>query len=212
MAFTMKRVLGAVAYATPGEPVTAQMLVLHLRGAEKSVASALHYLLPVLHISQTTGLIPTLHSSLSGYLSNAERSGDFYCNNRQCIDHRLIALRCFDLMRTHLRFNICDLRTSYLFDHDVPNLEECIHGAISSKLLYACQYWARHLLSVGFSDELCSIMVEFLSSCLLVWMEVLNLRGCIRWGVSMLMEVQDWLSVSGTCIPPILCTKAAPGS
>jgi hypothetical protein len=138
--------------------------------------------------------VSTLHASFPDFLLDQQRSGQFYCDRAQ--HHHLLTDRCFDLMKKQLRFNICDLRSSFVFDRDVVDLEDRVKKNISAGLFYACRYWGEHLPLATLSDGLHDKLAEFLADRLLFWMEVLNLRKCIRASISILVQVEKWLLVS----------------
>ena len=87
--------------------------------------------------------------------------------------------RCFDLMKSQLRFNICDLETSFKFNRDVLDLRERVNKQIHPGLLYACRHWASHLRDVPYSSEILSELDNFIYKQLLYWIEVLSLTGCL---------------------------------
>jgi hypothetical protein len=177
------------------EPMTPQMLGLLLGLTEQQVSLSLEPFRSVLHVSENNGLVSTLHASFPDYLLDSSRSGDFHCDQSQ--HSEFLARRCFDVMKEQLRFNICNLQSSFLLDKDVPDLQKRAEEAISPTLLYASRYWGEHLQLAAASATLCSCLAEFLSERLLFWMEVLNLRGLIGIGAPILHQVQSWLSVSG---------------
>jgi hypothetical protein len=177
------------------EPTTSEVLA-NLLGLddESQVELALEHLRSVLHVSEGTGIISALHASFPDYMLNQERSGRFFCDEAQ--HSRSLAIRCFGLMKDLLRFNICDLSSSYVLDEDVPNLSDRVNERIVPHLLYACKYWGDHLSRAGSSSELCDLLSDFLSVRLLFWMEVLNLGICIDSGGSVLQKARAWLEVS----------------
>jgi hypothetical protein len=176
------------------EPMTIHTLASLLGLTERQVSSALRPLRSVLHISTKSRLVSMLHKSFSDYMLDRTRSGDFYCNVTR--HSQLLASRCFDVMKEQLRFNICDLKSSFVFDKDIPYLEDRVDKCISPVLLYACCYWSEHLRLANASEELHDKLADFVSLRLLFWMEVLNLSKSMSTGTSMLLQAQTWLSVS----------------
>lgn len=178
------------------EPLKTSALASLMALTEQQVVSALKPLQSVLHISEKGQLVSTLHASFPEYMLNHLRSDKFYCDKAK--HNRVLASRCFEVMQAQLRFNICHLESSFIFDRDVLDLERQIEKYISSVLFYACRYWGEHLTLVDVSDayDLSMKLLEFLAHNLLFWMEVLNLKQCIGTGVSTLRHAQVWLSVS----------------
>jgi hypothetical protein len=144
------------------EPMTAKTLTELLQlGDERTTRSALEPLRSVLHIPESTGLVSTLHASFPDYMLNRERSGEFFCDLEA--HSALLAQRCFEMMSDSLRFNICNFKSSYLFDEDVPDLSARIEEHIAPQLFYACRYWGDHIELSGVSDKLPSLIEDFLS-------------------------------------------------
>jgi hypothetical protein len=156
--------------------------------------SALQPLRSVLHISESSGLVSTLHASFPDFMFSRERSGSFFCDVAK--RSQLLARRCFKVMQEQLRFNICSLGSSFVPDEKVPDLQSRIQDAISPALWYACRYWADHLPLAANSNELSDMLRKFLSLQLLFWMEVLNLRREIAVGTEVLVKAKLWLQVS----------------
>ncbi|CUA73024.1 Ribosome assembly protein 4 [Rhizoctonia solani] len=175
------------------EPVTLEVLTI-LAGLEdiNQVLTALKPVLSVVHISERTGLVCALHASFPEYLFHQERSGRFFCDGEK--QHRLMAQRCFTLMEGQLRFNICNLQSSYVFDHMVPDLAKRIEFNISAPLAYACHHWAGHLCLAPVSLGLCDRLYTFLTKRMLFWMEVLNLQRRPMAGLYALLSSQRWIS------------------
>ncbi len=84
---------------------------------------------------QNLPIIP-LHTSFRDFLTNEEKSGGFYVNLGH--SHRPLAYSCLDLVLHDLKFNICNLESSYLANSDVQDLNSRIAEHISPALLYAC--------------------------------------------------------------------------
>ncbi|KAG8686224.1 hypothetical protein FRC11_009323, partial [Ceratobasidium sp. 423] len=140
------------------------------------IHAALRPLWSVLHVSGASDLITTLHASFPGYILDSSRSKLYHCDLRA--HNQTLALRCFDCLKDKRpQFNICGLESSYVSGDTVRQLEERIQNAISTELYYAARYWAVHLYSVSRSPSLVYELEEFLSMRLLLWMEVMNLKG-----------------------------------
>jgi len=176
------------------EPMTAQTLALLLRLTEDQVHISLQPLRSILHVQDgLQGLVSPFHASFPDYLFDKLRSGKFYCETAE--HSQVLASCCFDLMKDKLKFNICKLESSFVFDKDVLGLQDQIKKFISSALLYACRYWGEHLRQGNFTDTVHERLVDFLTNQLLFWMEVLNLEQHIGIGAGMLRQVQSWLKV-----------------
>jgi hypothetical protein len=164
-------------------------------GDERKVRVALKRLQSVINVSESSALVSTLHASFPDYMLSAERSGRFLCD--LAAHGMYLSQRCLDTMAKSLCFNICDLKSSFEFDEDVPDLRDRVDNAVSPQLFYACRYWGHHLERAGTSDALRSCVEGFLAHRLLFWMEVLNLSKCISAGGPILSQAHTWLRVSG---------------
>jgi len=97
-------------------------------------------------------------------------------------------------MKVQLRFNICSLESSFVFDKDIEDLAEQIRSSISTALFYSCRYWGEHLQRGDGTEALHLQLINFLTHRLLFWMEVLNLKLCMASGAQILHQVQNWIT------------------
>ncbi|CAE6447215.1 unnamed protein product [Rhizoctonia solani] len=121
----------------------------------------------VIHQSEETGLVSTLHASFPDFLLSSKRSGAFFCDVVQY--SQPLAQRCFSAMKSQLRFNICILDSSFLSDDEVEDIESRIKLKITPTLAYR----------------------------LLFWMEVLNLLKMINTGIDILHKTNTWIKQIG---------------
>ena len=162
---------------------------------EESVSSIVSHLGSLLSnvTSSELPIIP-LHASFRDFLTDRNRSGDFYID---LIDaHYQLTTSCLDLMldKSGLRFNICNLATSYLANNDMPGLQSQIDTYISPALSYACCFWANHLKHILFDGEVIDKMKLFFEEKFLFWLEVLSLIGSISLVSPALSFVKVWLA------------------
>ena len=184
------------------EPMTVQVIASLLSLEEAAVRASLEPLRSVLFVEEGEhGRVSPFHASFPDYLLDSSRSEQFYCHAAQ--HHEALANGCFDLIKAELRFNICNLVSSFVFDEDVPGLEERVKEYISPALLYGCRYWGEHLARGDFSEAVHERLSEFLTKRLLLWMEVLNLKRQIVMGVEIMKRAQHWLKVG---IPAMILT------
>ncbi|KAB5588995.1 hypothetical protein CTheo_7566 [Ceratobasidium theobromae] len=174
------------------EPISVDTLatLAGVNGAQRTL-SVLQPLRSVVHVSETSGLVSILHASFPDFMFSEERSGSLFCD--PVSQNQLLARRCFEIMRGQLRFNICNLESSFLPDAKVEGLENRIINAIPPTLMYACWYWADHLEVVTGPNELCDMLQEFLSIRLLFWIEVLSLKREAIQGLTILVKAKKWL-------------------
>ncbi|KAB5589558.1 Vegetative incompatibility protein HET-E-1 [Ceratobasidium theobromae] len=177
------------------EPVSVETLAALGGVSNSSLAlAALQPLHPVIYVSENGYTVSNFHPSFSDFMFDQARSSLFFCDQPK--HSQFLARRCFELMKEQLRFNICNLESSFVRDKDVEDLGDRIKRFISPALLYACQFWSDHLQQVTASKELFSHISDFLSDRLLFWMEVMNLNHWMEIGAEMLRVLNLWLVVS----------------
>ncbi|KDN33070.1 hypothetical protein RSAG8_13841, partial [Rhizoctonia solani AG-8 WAC10335] len=176
------------------EPLTVDALASLIRLKSAQVMDALKPLWSVLHVSEsnTTHRVSTLHASFPDYMLDPNRSQRFTCNAQ--MHHAKLAELCLGRIgQDPSQFNICSLQSSYVFDEDVPDIDERVKRAIPMDLVYACQYWADHLELGGNSDRQAAELYDFLSKRLLLWMEVMNLTKQMDKAVGQITKAMTWL-------------------
>ncbi|KAB5593576.1 hypothetical protein CTheo_2965 [Ceratobasidium theobromae] len=184
------------------EPVSVNTLA-ELAGVDtpRRVLSALQPLRSVVYFSESSSSVSTLHASFPDFMFSHARSGVFFCDRAE--HNQLLARRCFEVMKSQLRFNICNLESSFIPDSEIVDLERRTGQAISPTLWYVCIYWGDHLRLAVNSVELSAVLEKFLSERLLFWMEVLNLKKRIGLGSQVLMKAKLWLQ-AGTARSDII--------
>ncbi|QRV95027.1 Notchless protein [Ceratobasidium sp. AG-Ba] len=165
----------------------AGLLKLH---SEQTVQAILSPLLSVLQVSDESGAITTLHESFPDFLLESSRSGRFHCNAAE--HNARLAELCFEQIGKQVPINICVLQSSYVFDKDVPSLNEKIDEAISPELFYACCYWDAHVRSTNANQGVIELLFRFLSERLLLWIEIMNLKKAFAHGTRMLHDMKEW--------------------
>ncbi|KAH7338734.1 quinon protein alcohol dehydrogenase-like superfamily [Rhizoctonia solani] len=164
----IQRVLWAAVCAR--EPMTATTIAILVNTSEAQVWASLQSLRSVLHVPEDSGPISVLHASFPEYMLDKSRSKGFHCDESK--SNEILALHCFRVMKSELRFNICQLTSSYLTDDQVEDLDTRVAQYISPTLSYACRHWGNHLLVAPALDSTRDTLIDFLSDCLLFWMEV----------------------------------------
>ncbi|CAE6447963.1 unnamed protein product [Rhizoctonia solani] len=182
------------------EPIDAETIAV-LSGLDnpQRVNFALRPLRSVLHQFDDTGLVSALHASFPDFVFSNERSKLFFCD--PVAHNRLLAQKCFRYLKEQLRFNICDLESSFVADEKVEDLQEQIASKVSPALAYTCRYWPTHLSLAPKSDNLAAKLDDFLSEKFLFWMEVLSLRQEVTEGIGELLKVNKWLNQGGSKSP-----------
>ena len=141
--------------------------------------------------------IVPLHTSFRDFLTNKDKSGDFYVDFHDV--HHQLADSCLNLLLDPLgglKFNICGLETSYLANDDVEDLNTRIDQHISPALLYACRFWDDHLKHTDFKTDLFGKVKKLFKEKLLFWMEVLSFTKTIGVAPSAFASLIMWLASS----------------
>ncbi len=136
--------------------------------------------------------IVLLHTSFRDFLTNKEKSRDFYVDLRH--SHRHLAHSCLGIMLRELKFNICNLKSSYLPNNNVQDLESCIGEHIPPALLYACRFWDDHLEHLAFETDLFGKLRAIFETKFLFWLEVLSLTSNVRLALPALSFLNVWLA------------------
>ncbi|CUA77642.1 Kinesin-like protein KIF21B [Rhizoctonia solani] len=166
------------------------------------VVSAIQPLRSVLHQSEQTSVVSTLHASFPDFMFSSERSEAYFCDT---IEHsHALAERCFLAMQAQLRFNICELETSFVPDTAVNGIEGRIKDKIPPPLAYACRYWGSHLALASNSEVLLTMLDGFICHRLLFWMEVMNLRRETGTYLATLVMAKQWLTQKGLTSPELV--------
>ncbi len=211
----LQAVLTAVAFSTT--PLSTEEildLTEPLRRSGVSEVDSIQFAAPRLQavISKSAaGRYQVCHKSFADFLSDKKRAEialgkddtmkDFLDYWPSSLD---LAQGCMKIMDTSLVFNICELKSSYLLNSEVPGLDRMISSNISSSLKYACLNWCSHLerLSPQYKNyqEVLELIQSVLYKHFLHWLEVLSFVGCMNRGPEFLLSLARTLHVSS-----ILC-------
>lgn len=139
------------------------------------------------------------HKSFVDFMFDSTRFTDMKLAGRICPTAECqfqLALSCFQVMEL-LRFNICELPSSYLNDSEVPGLADCVSQNISSVLRYTCRHWATHMSKTKTKDrnmrgELKEVFQRWLEEKSLFWMEAMNLLHVMSECYWLLREAHKW--------------------
>jgi ABC-type oligopeptide transport system ATPase subunit len=158
--------------------------------------SIMSQLSPVLSINDVNYL-RVCHQSVTDFLLNSERSQDLW------VDPQLCSLRfagyCLKFMNGKLKFNFFDLKTSYVLNKDIPELNDHIKSIKSTALDHASCFWASYLKKD--CDKMLQLEVqaavdEFLMVHCLHWLEIMSLMGTVNHAAQLLLLAASWSRVS----------------
>ena len=178
------------------EPLSIHSLTTLRRHADDADAAVvfrrLGSLLSNVHsLDEKLPIIP-LHTSFCDFLTNREKSGDFWVDLRDV--HQQMAHSCLSILLDGLKFNICQLETSYLANKDVTDLKVRVDTYIPPALLYACRRWDDHLEHIGFETGLFGKLQTFFETKLLFWLEVLSLTNNMGFASAACAALNPWLA------------------
>jgi hypothetical protein len=108
---------------------------------------------------------------------------------------RELALSCLRTMKQELRFNICELESSYIRNRDIPDLDSRIQRCIPQHLSYSCYYWMDHLAKTKGDDEVLDVLRVFIYDLFLYWLEVLSVSRGIHLARGMMGSLANWMKV-----------------
>jgi len=181
-------------------PLTCDDLEKLLYGVETdiSITFVLDKLRPVVSNDKENGLQIT-HQSFADFLKDSNRSTHAFTID-QPKQSKTLALGCLRVMNDQggLRFNICNLETSHVFNDQIVDLPTRIKATIPSYLSYACCFWAQHLQNISEQDinpAIAENVSKFAYTHLLHWLEVLSLIGEVSSAKKALTAAGQWFQV-----------------
>ena len=141
--------------------------------------------------------ITIYHTSFYDYLISCE-GRPWYVEPK--VQRAHIASKCLEWMGKVLKYNICDIQSSYVLNKDVPNIDDRVTRYIPPFLMYICCNWARHLQDAPYSQKVYSQLQSFAHNQVLFWFEVLSLANTFNdhVGPALLFAI-DWVGVSALC-------------
>ncbi len=149
-------------------------------------------LLSNVNLSDESLPIIPLHTSFRDFLTNKEKSGDLFVSLRDA--HCQLAHSCLGLLLKDLKFNICNLESSYLANEDVKDFRSRVDKYITPALLYACRFWDDHLDHIDFQTDLFRKVQTFFEKKLLFWLEALSLTSGVGLASAALSVLNMWLA------------------
>ncbi|KDQ08472.1 hypothetical protein BOTBODRAFT_92049, partial [Botryobasidium botryosum FD-172 SS1] len=190
-------VVGAMIATTVPLPGSALAALLKDYVQAESLHQTLEHLQSVLYVDSSKGnVVRVCRTSFSDFLTDKEHCPpEFYIEQPQ--HHARLTQACLSILVNGLRFNICNLESSHLFNAQVPNLENRVKEAISTQLEYSCLYWAHHLAQGerGSSEmNVVGLLHKFFHEPLvLYWVEALSLLGQLGAATPMLLQLSAWI-------------------
>jgi len=186
---SLRLVLGGIIFAKA--PLTAPSL----ERLFSITNSTLEYICNGLQsVMDSQGLMHFSHQSFVDFLLDPTRCPPNFLIDRRR-ESRSLTLACLHTMRDNLKFNICNLTSSYIRNAEVPNLKSQVEECIPPHLSYSCCFWASHLTETMFDNEVSDCLVYFTDHQFLFWLEVLSLVRQVKIASTMLGSLAGWIQV-----------------
>ncbi|KAJ6587460.1 hypothetical protein DFH09DRAFT_229581, partial [Mycena vulgaris] len=185
------RILGTILQLS--EPLEPQALAALLNMEEDDIRRKLLPLSAVIGVPDTSGgTIRIIHASFREFMTSAilDRRSDLLCDTADQ-RHSLVS-NLIRILQSKLKFNICDLPTSYLRNVDFPDIRKRLNDHIPQHLQYSCRFWADHLARTSFDSDLAQEAGKFLLDKFLFWLEVLSLLGLVGHAPPALSNFLNW--------------------
>ncbi|CCA75636.1 related to WD40-repeat protein (notchless protein) [Serendipita indica DSM 11827] len=168
-------------------------------GAHGSARGLIQNLGSVFIEDQTTHLVQFRHPTLVEYLRRRTRATTPEIGGRVHLDivraHGQAAswcLKCFKSPSGGLKFNICQIESSFYLNRQILDLDTRVSRYISGRLRYASSHWSFHVAETN--DEWRHALRKELqdvikSPCVLYWMEILSVTGGLSRAIDGLRSV-----------------------
>ena len=122
--------------------------------------------------------ISPFHTSFADFLHDVKQHHKYLVDVDEA--NYCLAIGCLEVMERELRFNICQIPTSYEANKDIENLGALVRGNISPHLLYASRFWARHFSRLtNVDDTVSSKLLDLLLGHFLEWLEVMSVADAL---------------------------------
>jgi hypothetical protein len=144
----------------------------------------------VIHVSDAPGTaIRIIHLSFREFMTDYVKADrpEILCSTDN--QRRDLVSTLIEVLDKQLKFNICDLPTSYLRNIDMPEFQWRLDNYIPLHLRYAAQFWVDHLVKTAYDS---GSVEKLLFKKFLFWLEVLSLLGIVSYGQQSLSKLIEW--------------------
>ncbi|KAF5373379.1 hypothetical protein D9757_009755 [Collybiopsis confluens] len=174
------------------QPLTCKGVAEMVSLPQSTVEALIRSLQAVCYISDKNECIYTFHLSFSEYIMGGKEYGDAHRY------HQSISKSCFQQMK-RLRFNICELPSSFTPDDEVVGLEKRVKERIEGAIEYSCMFWVDHVMRTEATPDLMKKMNDFLQDKGIYWIEAMNLMKALpRCGDMMKLLIEEVISGQNT--------------
>ncbi|KIK31740.1 hypothetical protein CY34DRAFT_243036, partial [Suillus luteus UH-Slu-Lm8-n1] len=166
----------------------------HFREDHHEVDAVTKHMGPLLSGTTDSSIpIRPLHATFHEFLTDKSSSGDFFVEKTNA-QQRDLAFASLRVMKQGLRFNICDLKSSYLPNCEDLGLQERVQKCILPHLSYSSRFWTSHVRSTVFDKELANeVKLLFNHERVFFWLELLALINALGGAVPALPLISQWL-------------------
>ncbi|KIK53578.1 hypothetical protein GYMLUDRAFT_178732, partial [Collybiopsis luxurians FD-317 M1] len=119
---------------------------------------------------------------------------DFFPKDWIAGQNILLAENCMHIIQCGLRFNMCDIASSFHLDSEVSNLQSKVREKLGNELGYAVQYWISYLVEQKASNSLLDSLIGLMESKILFWIEAMNLLQKKLNCHKNVLDLQKWLT------------------
>ncbi|TFK66196.1 WD40 repeat-like protein [Pluteus cervinus] len=182
-----------------GEQLSEKALVGLLSEQTESMIQKILLKLKTLLYLGTDKQLYIIHPSLREYLTDPQVCpAEFYIAKDQ---HYMLFEKTIQVMHKQVRFNICNIESSYETNEEITGLQERISQNISEELKYSSRYWMYHMVNSGDWSLSHDHVVELLESenGWLYWVEVLSLLGIVRETMLDMTKAIQWIKEESNC-------------
>ncbi|KAJ7236443.1 hypothetical protein B0H12DRAFT_1140412 [Mycena haematopus] len=179
------------------EPLDYQSLAALLELDKTVILGTLLPLSAVIHVSDIPGAtISIIHLSFREFMTSYVEKArpEILCGTND--QKRALVSALMKVLDKRLKFNICDLPTSYLRNIDMPEFQWRLDNYIPSHLRYVTQFWIYHLANTTYDLSRGQEVEKLLFKKFLFWLEVLSLLGMLAYGQQALTELMIWANES----------------
>ncbi len=193
----VRKILNIVAATSKQVPQACNGIACLSNESEEQVSAVISVLKSVLYEDTNKDgevIIRVYHPSFLDYMESKDCNSDVVFPSGEL--HALLATNCLTQLESQLKFNICNLETSYVPNMDVSDLPERRKN-ISGILKYASLYWVDNLIKSDFTVENCNGIHSFIQSPKIIfWIELLSLLQKVQEGYKCMKALVVHTSVS----------------
>ena len=135
---------------------------------------------------------------------NHQSAVDFFMDPYRCpplflikaeSQNRQLVQACLRVMKSDLRFNICNILSSYYWNDALTDISERIERSVSPQLSYSCRFLTDHLMNIPYEEDIGEALRYFTDEQFLYWLEVLSLTKHVSNASSILLTMASWIGV-----------------